>query len=237
MYLKKSSGIYTLSIASCMTLKSSEIKNFLSWWISTILKSCLVGLRLWPSYSSTFHQDQCWDCTRFAPKIIFKSPEFESLLLLLEVDDHWRRWVLCCFWHWVSDCRIIFWLNISPLSFPDGYGFFVDELAGVRLRGFVLGFDRLAKASTFVFNAISSNCISEVSCSFSSSSLLLLKSVTNLFKPWEILTHEWELSLFSRFIFFKFPLHIYLVGSWLLLLTRAQFWCSPRIQPFGSDDF
>ena len=29
----------------------------------------------------------------------------------------------------------------------------VDELAGVRLRGFALAFDRLAKASTFVFNA------------------------------------------------------------------------------------
>ena len=56
----------------------------------------------------------------------------------------------------------------------------VDEQAEVRLRGFALAFDRLAKASTFVLNAKSSNCISEVSCSLSS---LLLKSVTNLFKP------------------------------------------------------
>ena len=59
---------------------------------------------------------------------------------------------------------------------------FVDELAEIRLCGFALAFDRLAKASTFVFNAQSPNCISEVSCSLSSSSLLL-KSVTNLFKP------------------------------------------------------
>ena len=29
----------------------------------------------------------------------------------------------------------------------------VDEQARVRLRGFALAFDRLAKASTFVFNA------------------------------------------------------------------------------------
>ena len=29
----------------------------------------------------------------------------------------------------------------------------VDELAGVRLCGFASAFDRLAKASTFVFNA------------------------------------------------------------------------------------
>ena len=36
----------------------------------------------------------------------------------------------------------------------------VDEQARVRLRGFALAFDRLAKASTFDFNAQSSNCIS-----------------------------------------------------------------------------
>ena len=36
----------------------------------------------------------------------------------------------------------------------------VDELAEVRLRGFALAFDRLAKASTFFFNAKSLNCIS-----------------------------------------------------------------------------
>ena len=29
---------------------------------------------------------------------------------------------------------------------------FVDDVAEVRLRGFALAFDRLAKASTFVFN-------------------------------------------------------------------------------------
>ena len=48
----------------------------------------------------------------------------------------------------------------------------VDEQAEVRLRGFALAFDRLAKASTFVFNANSSNCISEVSCSLSSALLV-----------------------------------------------------------------
>ena len=55
----------------------------------------------------------------------------------------------------------------------------MDEQAEVRLRGFALDFDRLAKASTFVFNANSSDFVSEVSCSFSSSSLSI-KSVTNL---------------------------------------------------------
>ena len=44
----------------------------------------------------------------------------------------------------------------------------VDELARVRLCGFVLAFDRLAKASAFVFNANASVFVSEVSCSLSS---------------------------------------------------------------------
>ena len=59
---------------------------------------------------------------------------------------------------------------------------------------FALAFDRLAKSLACNLNAYSSNCISEVSCSLSSWSLLF-KFVTNLFKPWEILTHEWEWSL------------------------------------------
>ena len=59
----------------------------------------------------------------------------------------------------------------------------VDELAESRLCGFALAFDRFAEANAFVFNAIFSNCISKVSCSLSSFSLLLLKSVTNLFNP------------------------------------------------------
>ena len=37
----------------------------------------------------------------------------------------------------------------------------MDELADIRLCGFALAFDRLAKANTFGLNAQSSNCISE----------------------------------------------------------------------------
>ena len=51
----------------------------------------------------------------------------------------------------MSDGRISFWLNISPNSSQIGT-VLVDQQAEVRLRGFVLAFDRLAKASTFVFN-------------------------------------------------------------------------------------
>ena len=78
--------------------------------------------------------------------------------------------------------RISPWLNISPKSFT-GSTVLADEQAEVRILGFALAFDRLEKASTFIFKANSSDCISEVSCSLLSFSLLLLKSVTNLFKP------------------------------------------------------
>ena len=82
--------------------------------------------------------------------------------------------------HWIIDGGLILWFNVGPSSFPNGY-IFVDELARIRLCGFALAFYRLAKASTFDFNAQSSNCISEISCSLSSCSLLL-KSATNFFK-------------------------------------------------------
>ena len=65
---------------------------------------------------------------------------------------------------------------MSPSSFPIAI-VLVDELAEVRLCGFVLAFDRLAKSLAFNFNAYSSNYMSEVSCS------LLFKFVTNFFKP------------------------------------------------------
>ena len=108
----------------------------------------------------------------------------------------------------------------------------MDELAEIRLSGFALTFDRLAKAGTFDFNALSSNCISEVSCSLSSCSLLY-KSVTNLFKPREILTHEWELSLFTDIILISTP---YLpCRQQVLTYNTAPILVFPLIQPFGSD--
>ena len=51
----------------------------------------------------------------------------------------------------------------------------MDEIAEVRLCGFVLAFE---KSLAFNFNALSSNCIPEVSCSLSTWSLLF-KFVTN----------------------------------------------------------
>ena len=83
--------------------------------------------------------------------------------------------------HWIIGERIFPWLNISPSYFSIGR-VLVDELTEIRLCGFAFAFDGLAKARAFNFNAYSSNCISEVSCSLSSWSLLI-KIVTILFKP------------------------------------------------------
>ena len=60
----------------------------------------------------------------------------------------------------------------------------VDELAEVRLRGFALSFDRLAKASSFVFNAKSSNFISEVSFSYIDVLLVVAQVRDQLIHGW-----------------------------------------------------
>ena len=109
----------------------------------------------------------------------------------------------------------------------------VDGLARVRLCGFALAFDRLAKARAFVLNEKLSNFISEVSCSLSSYSLLL-KSVTNFFKPWEILTQEWELCLFTTSCLISTP---YLPCKSLVMTSNTgSILMFTRIQPFGSVD-
>ena len=102
-----------------------------------------------------------------------------------------------------------------------------DEQVVESLLGFALSLDRLANANTSVF-------VSEVSCSLTSYSLSII-SVTNLFKPWEILTHEWELSLFTDSILISTPC----LPCKLLVVTSntGPILVFPRIQPFGSDDF
>ena len=103
-----------------------------------------------------------------------------------------------------------------------------EEPAGSLLCGFALASDRLAKARAFDFDAQSSNCISDVSCS------LLFKFVTNLFKPWEILTHEWELSFFMDNSDFHSIITLQVAGCDFQYGPNfgVPF---PLIQPFGSD--
>ena len=103
----------------------------------------------------------------------------------------------------------------------------VDELAESCLCGFGLAFDRLVKSPAFNINAYSSNCTSEVSSS------LLFKFVTNLFEPWEILTHEWELSLHIDVILISTP---YLpCKQQVVASNEVPILVVPLIQPFGSD--
>ena len=130
------------------------------------------------------------------------------------------------FWHWVGDWQIMFWLTISPLSFTDGYSSCRWAGRNTSLWScFSLWSARKSKYIRIqrkIFELHLRGVLLVVVLSFS---LLLLKSVTNLFKPWEILTHEWELSLLKDSILISSP-YIYLVGNWLWLPIRAQFWCS-----------
>ena len=167
-----------------MTLRSSEIRNFLSWRVSTILKSFFLASA---------------SCHLALPHIIRPMLRVSNLLRRSSFSLQnsiapsssrgkrpWRRRVVSRFdtgyaWSdWAPGS-----LSIHILSRIRKV--LLDEQEEVGLLGFALAFDRLAKANTSVFNANTSVFVSEVSCSLSSYSLSI-KSVTNLFNPWEILT-------------------------------------------------
>ena len=184
-------------------------------------------LRILPLYSSTFHQTNV-ENAQMVPKIIFESPEFNrSIFFSKKLNMTKKRTHLC--WHWVSDGRMIFKLNISPSSFPDGYSsgwwarrstplWFCFSIWSTNKSKYM----RFEREFFWVFcSLLSSYSVDQV--------------VTDLFNPWEILTHEWVLSLFNDSI----PnFHPYSLASyWLCLLTRAQFVCSLESKPFGSHDF
>ena len=127
------------------------------------------------------------------------------------------------FWHWISDWWVIFWLNVSPLSFPDGYSscrwagrstslWFCLSLWSAR-RSKYIRFQRK------VFGGF----------------LFVVVVLLDLFKPWEILTHEWELSWFKDSILVSTPC----IPCRYLVVTSntGPILVFPRIQPFGSDDF
>ena len=132
-------------------------------------------LRLLPLCSSTFHQTNVEIAQNGSEDNLLIS-RIQSLHHLLEVDYHDEEE-----WSGAStlDSR---WANNLVVQYRSK--FFPQWVQFLwmgwqkRLCGFALAFDRLAKASTLDSNAQSSNCISEVSCSLSSCSLLL-KSVTN----------------------------------------------------------
>ena len=175
-----------------MTLKISEIKNFLSWRFSTILKYLLVASI--SCHFALFHQTNI-ESSQIRPEDYLFNLQNSIAPSSSRCNCPCRRRVFSLFatgYAWLD------WAlgSISVYNLTRIGTVLVNEQAEVGLLGFALAFDRLAKANTFVFNASASVFVSEVSCSLSSYSLSI-KSVTNLFNPWEILTHEWELSLFT----------------------------------------
>ena len=127
MYSKKLSGIDTLSwerringIASWMTLKSSEIKEFLvltSQYNIEIFSCCLRLLALMLFHISS---DQCWEFSK----------SFRRLSLNLQNSIApsssrgfwpWRRRVVSLFATGECEIGLSSWFNISPYSFTNRY--------------------------------------------------------------------------------------------------------------------
>ena len=138
--------------------------------------SCFI--RLLSFYSSTLHQTNI-EIAQICSKDNLYSHEIQWLHL--EVDDHDEEEYSVVF---TMRKRLANNLLAQQMhvSFPTGK-VLLDELARLRLCGLDLALIRLTKARTFASNATSSNGISMVSCKLLSFSSLLLKSVTNLFKP------------------------------------------------------
>ena len=215
MYSKESSGINTLScIGGSMRLRPS-------WRISTTLKSFLVSSVFCHSTLPHFIRPML-ELHKMVPKKIFYSPEFNRSIFsrLMTMTKESTQLI----GHWVSDRRLSFWLNISPSSFTDRYS--SCWWAGKkRLRGFALAFFWSARKSKYVRFQ---RTIFEMHLW----GFLLGPTYSCHEKFWP--TSE-KCPLFTDS--FLISLHIYLASSWLWLPIRVQFWCSPRVQPFGSDDF
>ena len=189
-----------------MALESSEVQDF-SWRISTILVSFLVFS------SSSCHAlppllvRPIMTIQEMVLRIIFYSPEFNRVHHFLEVDFHDEEDESISSILLQSEKEYYPWFNIGPSSFPNRYsscGGTWQNLLFVVLLWPLIGLQNHLHS---ILTAYSSNCTSEVSCS------LLFKFVTNLFKPWEILAHEWELSLFIDINILISQLHIYLAGN------------------------
>ena len=178
-------------IASWMSLKSSEINNC-SWIISTVLE--------YPFYSSSCCQtcipsivrpmNRLWELIL---KIFFNSLEMNRsvffsmhLLWMTKKKRYFLRYLIFRERNFPGSISIQFLLSKGTIL--------GEEPAGSLLCGFAFAFDWHANSFALSFNAYSSSWSSGIYVS------LLLKSVTNLFKPWEILTQEWVLSLFKDII-------------------------------------
>ena len=182
--------------------------------------SCFVLLLPWRS--STFRQTND-DKRQNDPEDYLLFSRVQSLHHCLEVGFHDEEDGSVS--STLDDRRANIFVVQYPSKFPISM-VLVDDKREYRFCGFALAFDRHAKSLSLNFNAYSSNCISEVSRS------LLFKFVTNLLKPWDFLTHEWELSLFTDLILISTP---YLPCRQQVVNSNTgpilEF---PLIQPFGS---
>ena len=221
MYSKKLFGINTLScsvgsmgLRPEWPLKSSEVENFSSWRISTVLKSFLVASApailffhttsdQYCEYSNLFRRSSFSLQNSIAPSSSRdNSPSRRKVFILFATGYAWSNWA-------PGSTSIHDFSRISTSL--------EDEQVVEGLLGFVLAFDRLANANTSVI-------VVEVSCSLSSY-YLSINSVTNLFRPWENSDPRVRVVVVHRFNFW-FPLHVYLASNWLWLPIRVQFWCS-----------
>ena len=168
-----------------MTLKSSEIKNFLSWRVSTALKSLIVASASCHIALPHFVRPML-RVLKFVLKIIFQSPELDRSIFFSRWFSVSKKSVYS-FCHWVRLIELSSWFNINPCYFKSMYSPW-RWASSWRSSWFCFSLGSACKRK-YVF-------VVEVSWSLSSYSLSS-KSVTNLFRPWEILTHEWELSLFT----------------------------------------
>ena len=105
-------------IASWMTLKSSEVKNFLSWQISTTLKYFLVASASLHFALPHFIRPML-GVLKIVPKIIFQSPEFNRTIFFSRLLTMTKKSQSFC--HWVSEIRLSSWLNVSPNSLTNRY--------------------------------------------------------------------------------------------------------------------
>ena len=145
---------------------------FLMNQYNTEIFSCF--FLLLPCCSSTYHQTKD-DNTRNKSEDCLLFSRIQSLHHRFEVDFHDEEDGSIS--STLHNRRSNIFLLKTSVHFLSPIGIvLVDELTESRFCGFALAFDLHAKSPAFKFNAYSSNCISEVSCS------LLFKFVTNLFK-------------------------------------------------------
>ena len=199
-----------------MSLKSSETNNC-SWRISTVLVSFLVSS----------------SCHVFLPlairpmratqeiflEIFFFSPELNCSIIFSMHMLSMTKKMNQCLRYFPGSMSIQFLLPIGTIL--------GEEPASSLLCGFALDFDRHAQSFASNLNAYSSSWTSGISCS------MLFKFVTNLFKPGEILTQEWVLSLFTDEILISTP---YLpCKQQVATSTTGTILVFPWIHPFGCD--